>query len=791
MKIWNLNGLIKFVPTIFLLILVSCQSSPSGHSWETLCTLPASVWVTASGEMDSLSWFSDLLQEEELILDWSKLQTVRSLYQGSVKKEGLALMKLSAQKNDLLLLLELERTPKDYENRIQTTFTDANLQQYQSESGKITAVFANTDSTLYVSQWQHTLLLSTRSLAIEEAKLVMANAPVSSSANHQTTAYFDWSHWQELGLRDASGMDVRIGMQMQDNQLGTFTEAPPHACSASLDLSFLSMLPTFLPSFELGCFSGSLRLSANMKSWSANTILKAKGKNQDDILMLKVADPQVFASWQQEINRQAGIFSMENYGPFEVFQIPTPDIQWRGAPFLTAAFICIIDDFLLICESEASLKLYLDYLVINQVYSNNPKFVDGLKEGAAYLRFHQARLLRPWYRKYWEQYTEKSLQGLLFQFQADTSDEGLLIGHWHLPEGETEKGAPQIKWQYECDAEIRYAPIACKEGILALTETPEALLVSRTGHLVKRWRLPESVHQPLRLLNAERQLYFTLGQGTLFVLEARPPYAIQAFDLPFKEEVTASVITFIVGKPVVFLPSRHSADRLGENGTYAMYADGQFLEGWTPNFSEFPVDLPLRHIQKPLADYVFGWSQNGEVQIFSRNGSLKSKVELQTKFEQLPQIQEYKKLDRVVNIDTANYLYVVNLQGDYFRLLLSDLPQKAIDFVYEDLSGDARKEVIVSDGRNLQLYGYEGQRDFAMRQTYHFEQRVDTIFPKGKNLGALQRQRRKIYLFDESLRLQTGFPLEGTTPFEKMEYNGQTFIITGLDQQLVMYELVE
>jgi hypothetical protein len=131
---------------------------------------------------------------------------------------------------------------------------------------------------------------------------------------------------------------------------------------------------------------------------------------------------------------------------------------------------------------------------------------------------------------------------------------------------------------------------------------------------------------------------------------------------------------------------------------------------------------------------------------------------------------------------------VVNLLGEHFRIALNE---KVDQYLFYDLFGDSRKEVIIRSRNKVKSYGYNDQNQFLPLHEFQFESAIDQIFLTGNYIGVLQKQSRKIYLLDNKLTLHPSFPLEGTTPFQYIEENGEAYIIVGLGNQLIKYQLFD
>jgi hypothetical protein len=400
------------------------------------------------------------------------------------------------------------------------------------------------------------------------------------------------------------------------------------------------------------------------------------------------------------------------------------------------------------------------------------------KEQSRYLNYKSKALLKKWYAEFLTG-QQSNLNGLLttkknsevhIEFEANP-----LIGEVSLLN-------PEIIWRKEFSAAVKGNIFVSEDLIIAETQASDIHFLDQYGHQKQVYLLEESILGNIYKVDTEAENIWFHTATALFVFTKEgslwPSFPAA---LPQKVVVDATQIEFVRGQEQWFFPLR-------ENGVYAIDENGDAVEHWTPNLKADSTDLLIQFIQKPEADYVFSWTKNGRVQAMRRNGEVRFERKFNTQFQHSPSIQQHPLYDRVVNIDTANYMYVVNLLGEHFRIALNE---KVDQYLFYDLFGDSRKEVIIRSGNKVKSYGYNNQNQFLPLHEFQFESTIDQIFLTGNHIGVLQKQSRKIYLLDNKLTLHPSFPLEGTTPFQYIEENGEAYIIVGLGNQLIKYQLFD
>jgi hypothetical protein len=83
--------------------------------------------------------------------------------------------------------------------------------------------------------------------------------------------------------------------------------------------------------------------------------------------------------------------------------------------------------------------------------------------------------------------------------------------------------------------------------------------------------------------------------------------------------------------------------------------------------------------------------------------------------------------------------------------------------------GDERFDYVLSQGNGLKIAAYIGN-DFKVVQNASIQMVADTLFKinmtnNTQQIGAINRVKQQIYLYDSQLKLHPDFPLAGTTPF--------------------------
>ena len=774
-------------------VFIACSSAYEKEDWLPITMAPAVFFETSLDSILEKTWFQSLIISEELDQKLARIYPSIQFFKQEIelKQEAIGFIATNASSLDLLFLKKIDQSTTQIIKRLNEQWPDLNLNKLKTEAVDLYELFPNTDSTQYIAIEKRTLLLSNRALAIEEAILFLKNPPEEISISSQ-----EWEDhgviihaadvlWQYLSEREKQDIPTLTTKKyFQANKEGAMKgqefSATVEFCESKIDEAIFTYLPTFLMEWSIAT-SCSLSIESELQDWMAEVfaIGKAARKEGDFVLLIK-KEETAFQNW---INSQSEKGKIEEipYGAFQIVQYVSGEIKLGEDNVLINPYIIDFGEAVLLIENSNYVSLWIDYYILSKTFSNQVGFLQVFeknKEQLSYLDYRSKTVLKKWYTEFLMEENSK-LNGLLI---TKKKSEAHVEFEANPLVGEVSLLTPEIIWRKDFAVPVKGNILVTEDLIIAETEAPDIHFLDEYGNQKQIYLLEDSILGNIHKVDEEAKNIWFHTATSLFIF-TREGHLWSSFPvtLPHQVVVDATKIEFIEGQAQWFFP-------FGKNGVYAIDENGSVVESWAPNLKADSTDLMIQFIQKPEADYVFSWTKNGRVQAISRNGEVRFERKFSTSFQHSPSIQQHPLYDRVVNIDTANYLYVINLLGAHFRIALNE---EVDQYLFHDFFGDSRKDVIIRSGNKVKSYGYNEQNQFLPLHEFLFESAIDEIFLTGNHVGVLQKQSRKIYLLDKKLILHPSFPLEGTTPFQYIKENGEEYVIVGLGNQLIKYQLFD
>lgn len=503
------------------------------------------------------------------------------------------------------------------------------------------------------------------------------------------------------------------------------------------------------------------------------------GMRDDQFIVLSVRDSSVARDQLHAFGRDRGALHVGDYQTFEVFEFMNQSLllpligesRWFRNPCCT-----MIGGYVVFANTRSALELWIDKYVVNQTLGQNTDFLQLQQKNAAAKANAQVFFNTG--------YMPLLLKNLFdpAHVAPDAADVAAfsrigMLDLQLLPAGgekldvqvaaQTADAAPvaaSILWKTPLVSTAATQPFVLKSGegtaILIQDTRNELYRLDPGGTVVWRRQMDEP------LLGAVRHVDFW-GNGTPFYLfnTARHIWLlddegrdVQGFPLDLQSPATNGVVAIDFDKTL-----KYNYFIACANGN--MYGYDQFgrpLPGWNPQAGSGRVVQALAHLQSAGKDYLAAINQSGKMFVYARNGAERfPAIQWPGKGFGPIQVDATSKPPRFVFADNMGMVHVCKPDGGTFSMSLAKGNGSGHFALFP--TGN-RSGYAVAKGGGLQTSAYEGG---AVKTLYraNLPSAPDTLFAAGEQrLGALDRDKRRIYMFDGK-GMAPDFPLAGTTPF--------------------------
>lgn len=505
------------------------------------------------------------------------------------------------------------------------------------------------------------------------------------------------------------------------------------------------------------------------------------GMRDDQFIVVSVRDSSAALEHLRSFGRDRGALHVGDYQTFEVFEFMSQSLlapllgesRWFHNPACS-----MVGGYVVFANTRSALELWIDKYVVSQTLAQNTDFLQLQQKNsgaeanaqiflhANYLPLLLKNLLDP-ARSMPDaaDIAAFSRIGMLDMQLISAGGKNLEIKMAAQSAGAAPVAA-SILWKTPLVSTAATQPFVLKSGestaILIQDTRNELYRLDPGGTVVWRRQMEEP------LMGAVRHVDFW-GNGTPFYLfnTARHIWLlddegrdVQGFPLDLQSPATNGVVAIDFDKTLKY----NYFIACANGNIYGYDQFGRPLPGWNPQAGTGRVTQPLAHLQSGGKDYLAVINQGGKMFVFARNGA--------ERFPPVPwsgksfgpiQVDASAKPPRFVCADNTGMLHVCKPDGSTFSMAPGKGSGKG-NFALFPAGGNSRNVYAVAKGAGLVASAYEGA---ALKTVYSTQLPAppDTIFAAGdQKLGALHRDKRRIYLFDGK-GMAADFPLAGTTPF--------------------------
>jgi hypothetical protein len=503
---------------------------------------------------------------------------------------------------------------------------------------------------------------------------------------------------------------------------------------------------------------------------------------EDQFLLLAVQDSALALERLRDYGRQYGTRPQEAYQTYELFDFVNPALLSplaRQNPAFRNPVATLLGDFVVFAPSRAALEVLIDKYIVGQTLANQVDFAQMAQRAPAaggnaglvlnsnfFLLLSQNLLSKNAFEKH-----KKSLETLsgtgfsALHLRPDGS--GRVVGQWSSQPIQGQRQQTAVLWKTPLVAAAATAPcpVETESGTCFLIQDVQnRLYCLDIGGNILWQRLMDG-----RLMSAVQAVRSKEKSGTHLAFNTRQHLwlldeqgqNVGRFPLALRSPASNGVLAIDFDNSLTF----NYFVACANGNVYGFDAYGAALPGWNPNAGVGDVRQPLCHFQQGGKDFVAALNRAGALHVFARNGQPRFPAQaLNGKGFGPLQADAGPKSPRLVCFDQMGKAFVCGPDGDIFSLAVGKGSGSAKG-VFAPLSGDARLDYAVLQGKNLRALGYQGS---GLKTLFDVGLPLaqDTLFAVwDKRLGALNRSKRSIMLFDATGKAHPDFPLAGTTAF--------------------------
>ncbi|GJM33179.1 MAG: hypothetical protein DHS20C18_21800 [Saprospiraceae bacterium] len=520
-------------------------------------------------------------------------------------------------------------------------------------------------------------------------------------------------------------------------------------------------------------------------------------------LLFSIKDETSLTTAIESLENRVGALETYDYGMFRIRQVLDQEILQAFLPGQQGNLsMVVLGNALAMANSPKTLERLIDQILVGNTIANDVNFkaLATTEKGEGRLYVHAGKfryLLSNWFKD------QRFIGGLeqlgMACFELDFSAGAVdFRGQWQYAEPVISEPVSEVIWRTHLEAPAASRPFFLSGMGLFLVQDSSRQLnaIDRNGQLLWSRKLDGWLQSEIQSVDyfgdEERQAIFNTD-GKIYLLDAKGE-DIGSFPLELQTPAMngLSLVDFDDnGQFSIFLA--------GTNGQfYGFDNKGGPIIGWNPHPVVFDRPIyPLSHVQYNNQDYLIVLDQAGQMVVFGKNGVerfppfVMGQIPGGPPYFQVSTGNPIPGINRMVVADNRGQVLVVNPEGQSFRLALEVGKNQNVQFHFADITGDERKDYLVSSASNVALYNYNEQgfiRQFQTALPQPINLCYPVLFPGAtkSRIGVTSRN-GQIYLLNAKGEVSDGFPLAGTTAFTMMDSPGGVVLVVGNGAEVYAY----
>jgi hypothetical protein len=305
----------------------------------------------------------------------------------------------------------------------------------------------------------------------------------------------------------------------------------------------------------------------------------------------------------------------------------------------------------------------------------------------------------------------------------------------------------------------------------------EIHLISSNGKVLWSKQLKDpvlgNVEEVDILRNGKKQLIFAT-KNSVHVLD-RNGRSVAPFPLKFKDDITQplSVFDYDNNRKYRFVVTQ-------DNEVFMYDSKGKSVKGFKFKKTSSSIVLPPEHIRIDHKDYILIAEANGKLNILSRVGKHRVHVSNSFDFSEIPITREGKNFV-VISKDENNTKQIKNSISQSGKVNQQKLDVSSYWFT---ISGTTK---VTIDDNLMRINGKLVELPFGI----YTQPKIFNI-NKRTLIAITETQEKKVYVFERSGEMLSGFPIYGTSAIDMGDVNKDgtiDILVGGGDRDILVFEL--
>ncbi|HEX2934638.1 MAG TPA: hypothetical protein VHO72_04740 [Bacteroidales bacterium] len=524
--------------------------------------------------------------------------------------------------------------------------------------------------------------------------------------------------------------------------------------------------------------------TANDSAQHIFTLLRVKDNEAADKILYKWAES--FTQPEENMGNAVQEIPVDENFAAKIYTLTAANIPAAlfGSLFVAEgnAYCTLSDNYLIFGKSPDALLAYVRNILSNNTLNTSlefSEFSEYFSNQSNFFFYNKPSLSANIFNTYLKQdITARLKRGAVnnlqaFVFQFNVNDKSIYNNIFVKYAPAKSNNLPKATWESKLDGNCRVKPSLVKNHLTGETEIfaqddqNNIYLINKLGRSLWKQHIDEPILSDIYQIDYHRnqKLQYLFNTASKIYIIDRNGKALKGFPVTLKEKATNGLAVFDYDKNREYRIFIACADKK----VYMFEKDGSQGKGWNTKETEGTVIKPVQHFRFNGSDYLV-FTDDKKIYIVNRKGNDRVKPEKQFTLSENNTVRLVKNTNTKATCfgitDNDGQVYLIDTKGRVNTLNLGRFPSGHF-FDAIDLDGDGNSELILTSGRNVQVFSQSGKKTGEITTespiTYK-PQFYEFAFNKYK-IGLVTNDNGRIYLYNSNGQLYKGFPLQGNSQF--------------------------